>query len=88
MFHLVTNLVTEIVFPHSQMHKVAKKEHILSTLRVKLQGKFYHEYGIIVQIPDFQGDDDDEPQFSLPTVDDHHCSLTVRFTAICFKGTI
>lgn len=87
MFSLAANLVTQLSFPHSQMHKIGKKEYLLAALRDKLQGRFYHEYGVIVQIADFKAEDQAESPFSLPTIDEHTCSLHVRFSAISFKGT-
>ena len=69
MFSLAANLVTELSFPHSQMHKIGKKEHLLTALRAKLQGRFYHEYGVIVQIADFKADDQNDSPFSLPSIE-------------------
>lgn len=63
MFQLTTNLVTDLLFPHSQMHNLSKKDHILKLLRNKLEGRYFLQHGIIVQIPDLPAD---EPDSLLP----------------------
>ena len=68
MFHLASNLATSLTFPHSQMHKIADKEFMLTALRTKLQGRFFYDYGVIVQIAEIKKEDEEESPISLPEI--------------------